>query len=195
MVLDHEQARHFISLISKLSFKPPLSFFCFPCLKLIESSGGNVVFGHGCVTDSNKDKDNQADPSNCFVPPTIIDCPKPDSDLMNMEIFGPILPVMPYGGGGKTKKKGSSSSASSNEADNDDQDAIARIHRIDKQPLALYVFATNKRSTEVFLLLPAIVECCGVCVCVLFWHMCVCHVFFYFLLTSDYLPTLPLRRC
>jgi aldehyde dehydrogenase (NAD+) len=86
-------------------------------MKLIETSGGTVKCGGHL----------EADVSNRYVPPTIIDRPSLDSPLMKSEIFGPILPVIPV---------------------KDDNDAIKMIRSLDPQPLALYIFSTDSAVNE-----------------------------------------------
>ena len=64
-----------------------------------------------------------------YIEPTIIYKPKLDSDLMKYEIFGPILPVVPY---------------------KNIEETISFINSRDK-PLALYYFGENTQMKEVFL--------------------------------------------
>lgn len=52
--------------------------------KLMQTSGGEIVYGG---------KTNKAER---HIEPTIITNPKPDSGIMNEEIFGPILPFLEY---------------------------------------------------------------------------------------------------
>ena len=56
------------------------------------------------------------------IEPTLIDNPKKESDVMNQEIFGPILPIIDY---------------------DNIEEAIEYIKSYEK-PLALYLFTTNK---------------------------------------------------
>ena len=51
---------------------------------LIETSGGKIIFG------------GRVDREMKYVEPTIIDTPKPDSQIMKDEIFGPLLPVIGF---------------------------------------------------------------------------------------------------
>jgi aldehyde dehydrogenase (NAD+) len=51
---------------------------------MIETSGGKVFHG------------GQVDRADLFVELTIILDPKHDSQLMTEEIFGPIIPVIPF---------------------------------------------------------------------------------------------------
>ena len=52
--------------------------------KLIETSGGQVVYG-GKINEEIK-----------YIEPTILFNPKLDSDIMKEEIFGPIMPIIPF---------------------------------------------------------------------------------------------------
>lgn len=58
---------------------------------------------------------------DCYLSPTLIDEPNPDSTIMKEEIFGPVLPVLSY----KT---------------NDD---LKRVISKSEKPLSLYVFTEN----------------------------------------------------
>jgi len=62
----------------------------------------------------------------CYVSPTIVTRPDWDSPLMTEEIFGPILPVLPY---------------------SDINDVICKINDRPK-PLALYVFSNNSKFAD-----------------------------------------------
>jgi aldehyde dehydrogenase (NAD+) len=86
-------------------------------MRLIETSGGVIKTGGH----------EKADAGKRFVPPTIIDTPSLDSELMKSEIFGPILPVLSV---------------------KDENEAIKLIRKLDPQPLALYIFSTNSTVTE-----------------------------------------------
>jgi len=70
----------------------------------------NVVFG------------GENDISECYLAPTIVDNPSLESKLMQDEIFGPILPVLPY-------------------VDDTEIDNIISNY---EKPLSLYVFSKNK---------------------------------------------------
>jgi aldehyde dehydrogenase (NAD+) len=76
---------------------------------------GNIIFG------------GNHDASNLYIEPTLMDSISLDSPLMNDEIFGPILPVIPF----ETK-----------------QEAINIITK-NKNPLACFVF-TESRTNEKF---------------------------------------------
>jgi aldehyde dehydrogenase (NAD+) len=50
----------------------------------LKETGGKILTGgHGDVKER-------------WIEPTIVDSPDPNSNLMKEEIFGPILPVLPY---------------------------------------------------------------------------------------------------
>lgn len=57
-----------------------------------------------------------------YIAPTLIDTPSLESGVMKDEIFGPILPILPY------------------THDND----IAKVINTYEKPLSLYIFSTNK---------------------------------------------------
>lgn len=65
-----------------------------------------------------------------YVAPTLVVDLSRDSKLLKEEIFGPILPIIPY--------------------DNDDE-AIDTILEVDGTPLALYVFTKSKERYEKFM--------------------------------------------
>ena len=81
---------------------------------LLGSSGGTIVVG------------GEADLTERYVAPTIVVDPDLDSDLMQQEIFGPILPVL---------------------AVDSVEDAIAFVNDRPK-PLALYVFSRSKQIAD-----------------------------------------------
>lgn len=71
--------------------------------------GQKVLFG------GDSDRDSR------YIAPTVLDDPAPDSPVMSDEIFGPILPVIPY----------------------DDIDAAIGFINDRPKPLALYIFAES----------------------------------------------------
>ncbi|MFD2292237.1 aldehyde dehydrogenase [Mariniflexile gromovii] len=79
--------------------------------------GTNVVFG-GIVDETNN-----------YIAPTIIDEPSLQSDVMNEEIFGPILPILTY----ETKED------------------INRIITNFEKPLSLYTFSNDNKFIEYIL--------------------------------------------
>jgi aldehyde dehydrogenase (NAD+) len=100
--------------------------------KLLES--GTAVIG------------GQVDRADRYVAPTILRGVSPDSPVMQEEIFGPILPVLPV---------------------RDVEEAIAFVNARPK-PLALYLF-TNRRETEEAVL--ARTSAGGVTVNATIWHL------------------------
>ncbi len=71
--------------------------------------GQQIIFGGEFDLDSN------------YVAPTLIASPNPDSAIMSEEIFGPLLPILPW---------------------NDESDLTSIIGRYEK-PLALYIFSDD----------------------------------------------------
>jgi len=69
----------------------------------------------------------KTDKGNCYISPTILNDVKPDSPIMQEEIFGPILPVISF---------------------HDLNDATNLINSKEK-PLALYYFGAEKNGEEV----------------------------------------------
>lgn len=74
----------------------------------------NIIFGGDIDTTEN------------YISPTLVDMPKLDSDIMNQEIFGPILPILTYDG---------------------DTDIETIIWGLDK-PLSFYIFSKDKKFIE-----------------------------------------------
>lgn len=68
----------------------------------------------------------ETDPSQCYIAPTVITGVSWEDEVMQEEIFGPILPILEY---------------------SNLEEAIAAINDRPK-PLALYLFSTNKRTQE-----------------------------------------------
>ena len=64
--------------------------------------------------------------SQCFIAPTILTEINPDSDIMQQEIFGPILPVLEF----------------------TDIDKVIATINSNPKPLALYVFSQQKQFTD-----------------------------------------------
>lgn len=67
-----------------------------------------------------------SDPETRYIAPTILDRVKPDSPIMQEEVFGPILPVLEYG----------------------NIDEAVRFINNRPKPLALYLFTNNKKLQE-----------------------------------------------
>ncbi|UCG56476.1 MAG: aldehyde dehydrogenase [Phycisphaerales bacterium] len=76
----------------------------------------------GLLQDGNVILGGQTNREDLYISPTVIDSVSDDADLMNEEIFGPILPILEFG---------------------DVSEAIDLINRRPK-PLALYVFSRDK---------------------------------------------------
>ena len=91
-------------------------------IKEAESKGGEIIYGGSKLCNK----------SCRYIPPTIVLNPdKDDSAMMKEEIFGPLIPVIPF--------------------DTDDE-AIINIHKIlPGIPLALYVFSKSKERYEYFM--------------------------------------------
>jgi aldehyde dehydrogenase (NAD+) len=69
---------------------------------------------------------NEADAANCFVPPTVLTGIEPSAEILEEEIFGPVLPIIPY----------------------NSFDEAVRFVNDRPTPLALYVFSKRKRFVE-----------------------------------------------
>lgn len=78
--------------------------------------GSEIIFGG---------KVNEKD---CYLSPTLIDEPNPDSKVMKTEIFGPILPIISY----------------------DDEEKIKDILHRHEKPLSLYVFSNNTKKSKYY---------------------------------------------
>jgi aldehyde dehydrogenase (NAD+) len=85
--------------------------------RLLTSHGGRVTLGGGT---------SGPDAKRPAIEPTVVVDPLPDSELMQEEIFGPILPVLSI---------------------KDLDEAIAFVNERDK-PLALYLFSSSKKARE-----------------------------------------------
>lgn len=68
----------------------------------------------------------QVDEADHYIAPTLLDGIAPDAKVMQEEIFGPILPILPF---------------------DDLDDVIARINA-EPKPLALYVYSRDERAIE-----------------------------------------------
>ncbi|XP_063060898.1 aldehyde dehydrogenase family 3 member A2-like [Engraulis encrasicolus] len=69
------------------------------------------------------------DESQCYISPTVLTGVTADSKVMQEEIFGPLLPIIPVSG---------------------TQEAISFVNHREK-PLALYVFSSNKKVIKQFM--------------------------------------------
>lgn len=83
---------------------------------LDDSAGKGAKVVHG----------GHSDAADNFIEPTLVTDVPPDSELMQQEIFGPVLPIVPY---------------------SDLQQAIDLI-RSKEKPLALYIFSKNRRNIK-----------------------------------------------
>lgn len=82
---------------------------------LIKSSNGKIVFG------------NEVDIDNKYISPTLIDSPSLDSDIMNEEVFGPVLPIIAM----------------------DSLEDMATYIKSKDKPLSLYFFGSEKEEEYV----------------------------------------------
>jgi len=64
-----------------------------------------------------------------FIEPTVLTDVTEEMDVMNEEVFGPVMAVMPY----------------------KDREEVLQIIKKRSDPLALYIYSTDKESTEYFL--------------------------------------------
>ncbi len=65
----------------------------------------------------------EAKPDTCQIAPTVMDNVSPEDAVMGQEIFGPILPILPYS----------------------DFDSLAKSLKDGPRPLALYLFSSDKK--------------------------------------------------
>jgi aldehyde dehydrogenase (NAD+) len=77
---------------------------------LIEANRGHVVYG------------GETDPDHCYVAPTIIVNPDPESEILREEVFSPVLPIVVV----RTL------------------DGAVRLANTKSRPLALYVFSSRR---------------------------------------------------
>jgi aldehyde dehydrogenase (NAD+) len=82
--------------------------------KLTELLTGNIIIG------------GETDEDKLYIAPTVIDCVKWEDEVMQDEIFGPILPVIEYS----------------------DLDAVISQINSRPKPLALYVFSQNQNLVD-----------------------------------------------
>ncbi len=71
-------------------------------------------------------KGGESDRSECYIEPTILDGVEPEDDVMQEEIFGPVLPVLSY------KRL----------------DELVESLKLQPAPLVLYIFTRNRRLAE-----------------------------------------------
>jgi aldehyde dehydrogenase (NAD+) len=104
---DPEKCKDYSRMINDNHFKRVVSLL----------KDGKVVVG------------GETNPATKFIAPTVLDDVKLDSPLMTDEIFGPLLPLVPY---------------------NSVTDAINFVNARDK-PLAMYIFSSNKQFVNTIL--------------------------------------------
>lgn len=71
----------------------------------------------------------ESDPDSCYIAPTVIDGVKPEDQVMEDEIFGPILPVIEFS----------------------DIEEVYPIIERNPKPLAVYIFSNNRKLIREFL--------------------------------------------
>lgn len=86
-----------------------------------------------------------------FIAPTLLENIHPDAAIMKEEIFGPILPILTY----------------------DDENEILNIIEANKNPLAFYVFSSDKKKAEQWL---SKVPSGGACINNASWHFANDHL-------------------
>eukprot|EP00756_Hemistasia_phaeocysticola_P011634 Hpha_TRINITY_DN15135_c3_g5::TRINITY_DN15135_c3_g5_i1::g.128240::m.128240/K00128/ALDH; aldehyde dehydrogenase (NAD+) len=87
---------------------------------LVKGTQGKVVTGGA----------EEADPEKRYFPPTLVEAPGLDEPLLKEEIFGPVLPILPF---------------------SDISSAVDTVNRVCDRPLALYVFAEDKQAVRAVL--------------------------------------------
>lgn len=108
---DVKKSRHFVRMVNDKAFRRVSGYLC----------DGKVVLG------------GETDASERYIAPTLLAGVSPDSPVMQEEIFGPVLPMMPF---------------------NDREEAI-RFIRDREKPLALYYFGKTSNGKEVIKLTSA----------------------------------------
>ncbi|MEZ4829655.1 MAG: aldehyde dehydrogenase family protein [Bacteroidia bacterium] len=81
------------------------------------------------LKDGNIIAGGQTDREDLYIAPTVVDHPSMESRLMKEEIFGPILPVIPF---------------------SDRAEAVSIIHR-NPQPLAFYLFTQSDQTSDEYI--------------------------------------------
>ncbi|MBQ4818986.1 aldehyde dehydrogenase family protein [Aquimarina sp. MMG016] len=79
--------------------------------------GGSVVYG-GALDEEDR-----------YIEPTLVMDPPKDSDLMQYEIFGPILPIISY----------------------KDKEEVVELINTKEKPLAMYLYSRSKKNIKYFL--------------------------------------------
>mmetsp|Transcript_4725 Transcript_4725/g.8378 ORF Transcript_4725/g.8378 Transcript_4725/m.8378 type:complete len:490 (-) Transcript_4725:107-1576(-) len=84
---------------------------------LVDSTSGDVIFPAGSSIDA----------ADKFVPPTFVDNPKMDDEILHEEIFGPVLPVIGF---------------------DTIEEAVEKSYDICREPLGLYVYSTTQANID-----------------------------------------------
>lgn len=108
---DIKQSRHYVRLVSDKAFERVKGYM----------NDGRVVYGGNC------------DETERFIEPTLLADVPLTAPVMNEEIFGPILPMIPF----------------------DNPDEVITFVREREKPLALYYFGNVKHAKEVIRLTSA----------------------------------------
>lgn len=108
---DIKQSRHYVRLVSDKAFERVKGYI----------NDGRVVYGGNC------------DATERFIEPTLLADVPLTAPVMNEEIFGPILPMIPF----------------------DNPDEVITFVREREKPLALYYFGNVKHAKEVIRLTSA----------------------------------------
>ena len=108
---DIKQSRHYVRLVSDKAFERVKGYM----------NDGRVVYG------------GNSDATERFIEPTLLADVSPAAPVMNEEIFGPILPMIPF----------------------DNPDEVITFVREREKPLALYYFGNVKHAKEVIRLTSA----------------------------------------
>lgn len=106
---DGTKSEHFCNIVNERHFERVSSM-------LAEATQQGAVVASGGTTNA----------ETCGIAPTLVDNVPMDSRLMQEEIFGPLLPVIPY---------------------NNIQEVIDYINERPK-PLALYVYSNNRKTVD-----------------------------------------------
>lgn len=108
---DIKQSRHYVRLVNDKAFERVKGYI----------NDGRVVYG------------GNSDATERFIEPTLLADVSPAAPVMNEEIFGPILPMIPF----------------------DNPDEVITFVREREKPLALYYFGNVKHAKEVIRLTSA----------------------------------------
>ena len=106
---DAAESESYMRIVNKRHFQRISSY-----LEESVKAGAKILYG------------GQTDPEKCYIGPTVITNVPPDAPLMQNEIFGPIMPVIPYS----------------------DIQEVIDIIRSKEKPLALYIYSNNKKNID-----------------------------------------------